>query len=53
MDKLQSIVIVKVSKGYVAHLRFENRLDDADIASASKYILYQRIEQYVALKDKA
>lgn len=47
MDKVQSIVIVRNSKGYVASLRFENRSYDADIASASKYLLYQRIESYV------
>lgn len=42
-----SIVIVQNDRGYIASLRFADSSKDADMASNSKYLLYEYIENYV------
>jgi hypothetical protein len=47
MSTLQSIVIIRASKGYIAYLRFDNKHADIDMAFYSKFQLYSAIERYV------
>lgn len=41
----ESVVIVRGDHGYVAYVRYADELLNQDIASKSKYILYDKIEQ--------
>ena len=41
----ESVVVVTLEKGWVAHVRYEDRLLDQDIASSSRYTLNYRIDQ--------
>ena len=39
-----SVVIVRLETGWKAHIRYENRLLDQDIACFSRYVLDSKID---------
>lgn len=45
--KLESCVVVRWPRGWVAHVRFDNPRKDADISSHSRYVLGMKIQEYV------
>ena len=47
MSKLESAIIVKNDKGYVATIRFDTPLNDKFISSNSKPVLYKLVEEHI------
>ena len=39
-----SVVIVRVEMGWIAHVRYEDRLLDKDLASVARYMLDSKID---------
>lgn len=39
-----SVVIVRIRRGWIAHVRYENRFLDQDIAAGSRHALYTKVE---------
>lgn len=39
-----SVVIVRVARGWIAHVRYEDRQLDQDIACFSRYVLDRRVD---------
>lgn len=51
-NELESIVVMAWPKGFVAHIRFKDPRDDADIAKPRKYWLDRAIDSYVWEKTR-
>jgi hypothetical protein len=47
MNQIDSLVIVRWPKGYVAHLRFEDPINDCDVSAASQYMLDKLIHREI------
>ena len=39
-----SVVIIRVERGWIAHVRYTDRLLDKDLASAARYLLDSKID---------
>lgn len=48
--RIESIVILAVTRGFIAYLRFSNPRLDEDLSATSKWGIYERIER--ALEKK-
>lgn len=46
-SNIDSIVVVKNSKGYIAHLRFEDKNDDLDISAMSPWGIYHSVDKVI------
>lgn len=48
---IQSIVIVKVTEGYLAHLRFSDSSLDEDLCAETRWAIFERINKKVRALD--
>lgn len=52
MRKIESITIVRITRGYLAHLRFTDPTLDEDICAESRWGIMQRIDKAMYAKDR-
>lgn len=52
MRKIESIVIVRIKQGYLAHLRFKDSELDEDICADTRWGIMSAIDRAMAIKDR-
>lgn len=47
MNSLESAVVVRHPKGFVAHLRFKNEKDDIDLSANNQKLIDVLVDRYI------
>lgn len=53
MKDIQSAVICRTAKGYVAYLRFADQRHDTNLSAPSRWLMHNRIDNYISGYGKA